>query len=159
MDRSNRCPLAGLATGAREVGKRTQTIHTVVPKRCLADDFQHTGGRRRYGMVDVRQYDSKGPSTRRRRKRGQQNQALGRSRGGFSTKIHSSVDALGNPTRFILTGGEQSDYKQALNLLKDQSADFVLADKGYDADYIIGKVLSQGAEAVIPLKILPQNSS
>jgi len=49
-----------------------------------------------------------------------------------------------------LTGGEQSDHKQALSLLEDQSADFVLADKGYDADYIIEKVLSQGAKAVIP---------
>ena len=34
-------------------------------------------------------------------------QALGRSRGGFSTKIHVSVDGLGNPLRFILTGGQQ----------------------------------------------------
>jgi hypothetical protein len=36
---------------------------------------------------------------------GQESQALGRSRGGFSTKIHASVDALGNPLRFRLTGG------------------------------------------------------
>ena len=33
---------------------------------------------------------------------GQAAQALGRSRGGFSTKIHVSVDGLGNPLRFIL---------------------------------------------------------
>jgi len=59
---------------------------------------------------------------------------------------------LGNPLRFILTGGEQSDYKQALNLLDKQDASFVLADKGYDADYIIEAILSQGAQAVIPPK-------
>lgn len=103
-------------------------------------------------MANDRQYDHQGSPARCRRKRGQQNQALGRSRGGFSTKIHASVDALGNPTRFILTGGEQSDYKQALNLLERQAADFVLADKGYDADYIIEEVLAKGAEAVIPSK-------
>lgn len=101
-------------------------------------------------MADDRQYNCEGASARSRRKRGQQNQALGRSRGGFSTKIHSSADALGNPTRFVLTGGEQSDYKQAVNLLEGQEADFVLADKGYDAGYIIEKVMAQGGEAVIP---------
>lgn len=59
---------------------------------------------------------------------------------------------MGNPLRFILTGGEQSDYKQALNLLDCQEADFVLADKGYDADYIIEEILAKGAQAVVPPK-------
>ena len=36
-------------------------------------------------------------------------QALGRSRGGYSCKIHISVDALGNPLEFILSPGEASD--------------------------------------------------
>ena len=54
--------------------------------------------------------------------------------------------------RFILTGGEQSDYKQALNLLDKQDADFVLADKGYDADHIIEKILAKGTQPVIPSK-------
>lgn len=64
---------------------------------------------------------------------------------------------MGNPIRFVLTGGEQSDYKQALNLLEDQEAKFVLADKGYDADYIIEKVVAQGAEAVIPPRSFRKN--
>ena len=46
-------------------------------------------------------------------------QALGRSRGGFSTKVHVSVDALGNPLRFILTGGQQHDITQADALIAD----------------------------------------
>lgn len=79
-----------------------------------------------------------------------ENQALGRSRGGFSTKIHASTDALGNPTRFILTGGNCADYSQALNLLDGQKADAVLADKGYDADYIVDAVKAMEAEVVIP---------
>ena len=52
--------------------------------------------------------------------------------------------------RFIVTGGEVSDYKQALQLLEGHKADFVLGDKGYDADYIINKVKANGGEAVIP---------
>jgi len=50
----------------------------------------------------------------------------------------------------MLTGGEQSDYKQALNLLDRQDASFVLADKGYDADYILEEILAKGAQPVIP---------
>ena len=45
-------------------------------------------------------------------------QALGRSRGGFSTKVHASVDALGNPLRFILTAEEEHDIKQAEALIE-----------------------------------------
>ena len=57
-------------------------------------------------------------------------QALGRSRGGFSTKIHVSVDALGNPLRFILTGGQQHDITQAEELIAGYAGEHVLADKG-----------------------------
>ena len=43
-------------------------------------------------------------------------QALGRSRGGFSTKIHVSVDALGNPLR-SLTGGQQHDIRRLMPVM------------------------------------------
>ena len=48
---------------------------------------------------------------------GRVEQGLGRSRGGFSSKIHLLVDALGFPLRFILTGGERHDITQAESLL------------------------------------------
>jgi transposase len=35
--------------------------------------------------------------------------AIGRSRGGLSTKLHTLVNALGNPIGFHLTGGEAHD--------------------------------------------------
>ena len=40
-------------------------------------------------------------------------QAIGRSRGGLSTKIHTTVDALGNPTGFHLTPGQAHDLDGA----------------------------------------------
>lgn len=52
--------------------------------------------------------------------------------------------------KFILTGGEKSDCQQALPLLSGESTAAVLADKGYDADYIVEEVLKMDAEAVIP---------
>ena len=45
-------------------------------------------------------------------------QAIGRSRGGPSTKINAVVDALGNPLRFILTGGQVHDSKQLEALIE-----------------------------------------
>jgi transposase len=101
-------------------------------------------------VVDDRQHDSASSSTRCGRKRGQQNQALGRSRGGFSTKIHSVADALGNPVHFVLTGGEAADCRQALSLLEGRRADAVLADKAYDANQLVEFVKELGAEVVIP---------
>jgi transposase len=79
-------------------------------------------------------------------------QSFGRSVGGFSTKIHAVCGSHGNPLKFILSGGEQSDFKQALPLLEGLKGDFVLADRGYDADYVVEAIQKMGAEAVIPPK-------
>ena len=73
-------------------------------------------------------------------KKEQANEAEGKSRGGLSTKIHAAVDALGNPVRFILTQGQSSEYDQADALIEGFQADFVLADKGYDANDFIEKI-------------------
>ena len=72
--------------------------------------------------------------------------------GGFSTKIHILVDALGNPVEFILTGGQQADVTQAEALMQEHQADAVIADKAYDSDAVVDAAKRQGAEAVIPSK-------
>lgn len=83
-------------------------------------------------------------------KGGQAAQALGRSRGGFSTKIHIRVDALGLPLDFILTAGQRHDVTQAPALLENCQADYVIADTSYDSDDLIALILSKGAIPVIP---------
>ena len=50
-------------------------------------------------------------------KGGQEGQALGRSRGGFTTKIHAKSDASGDIIAFDLTGGEASDGRHFETLL------------------------------------------
>ncbi len=87
---------------------------------------------------------------RARKKGGQQSQALGRSRGGFSTKIHVSVDGLGNPLRFTLTAGQKHDITQADELIDGAESEYVIADRGYDSDEFRESIVSGGAEAVIP---------
>ena len=77
---------------------------------------------------------------------------MGRSCGGFSTKIHAVCDALGNPLDFIITGGEVADCTQFEDLTKHLEFKAALADKGYDSNYIIEFIEKQGAEVIIPPK-------
>ncbi len=83
-------------------------------------------------------------------KGGQEHQALGRSRGGFSTKIHVVVDALGYPVDIALTPGQTHDSVPAMSMLEDIRAIYVIADKAYDNDKIINLLESQGIVPVIP---------
>ena len=83
---------------------------------------------------------------------GQDAQALGRSSGGFSTKIHIAVDALGNPLRLLLTAGQRHDSPQAQALIDGFEPLALIADKGYDSDPLIEAVTAQGILAVIPPK-------
>ena len=69
----------------------------------------------------------------------------------MSTKIHATVDALGNPTGFHLTPGQAHDLEGADVLLKDTEAAAVLADKAYDAQSrVIEPLLKAGKTIVIP---------
>ncbi len=68
----------------------------------------------------------------------------------MTTKIHACVDALGNPLRLILTGGEKADISQAEALIKAIPAQAVIADKGYDSDSLVKAVELTGAQVVIP---------
>lgn len=86
------------------------------------------------------------------KKGGQAKQSLGRSRGGFGTKIHVNVDGHGNPVRLILTEGQASDSPQAIPLLDGFEYDEVLADRGYDTDALLEFIAEKDATAVIPPK-------
>jgi transposase len=81
---------------------------------------------------------------------GQAAQAFGRSRGGFSTKIHINVDGLGNPLRFLLTAEQRHDITQADALIADYEFERLIADTSYDADGFQQVLASKSAEAVIP---------
>ena len=86
----------------------------------------------------------------RLKKRGS-NEAIGKSKGGKTTKIHTTVDALGNPLSFALTGGEAHDLVGADILLPGLNADALIADKAYDADSRVIEMLEKrGIEPVIP---------
>ena len=71
----------------------------------------------------------------------------------MSTKIHALVDALGNPVRFFLTGGQAHDLTGADHLLPSMQAETLIADKAFDADArVIAPLAAAGKLAVIPSK-------
>ena len=83
---------------------------------------------------------------------GQDKQALGRSKGGFSTKIHAKVDSFGLPLAFILTPGQDSEIKTAKELLGGELSEYLLADKAYDSNEFREELKNRGIKAVIPAK-------
>jgi len=69
----------------------------------------------------------------------------------LSTKIHATVDALGNPTAFQLTGGQAADLDGADALLPEVAAETLIADKSYDAEArVLAPLRAAGKVAVIP---------
>ena len=71
----------------------------------------------------------------------------------MSTKIHTLVDALGNPIGFFLTGGQAHDLEGADHLLPSMEADMLIADKAFDADArVLAPLAAAGKTAVIPPK-------
>jgi transposase len=96
--------------------------------------------------------DGPGPRLGRRRKRGTREQAFGRSRGGFTCKVHCLGDAAGLPLAFHLTGGEAADCTQfeTVSALAETRPGYLIADKGYDSDTIRDSLRQAGVRPVIP---------
>jgi transposase len=80
-------------------------------------------------------------------------QSMGRLRGGLTSKIHALVDTNGLPVRLAVTPGEAHDNRLAGKLLSRLTAgSMLLADRGYDADWIRELAIKKGAWANIPPK-------
>jgi transposase len=80
-------------------------------------------------------------------------QAIGKSVAGNTTKIHMAVDACGFPIAFQLTGGEVHDAKVAPEFIKNLPiADYTIADRGYDSEEIREQIKQKSSIPVIPRK-------
>lgn len=67
----------------------------------------------------------------------------------MSTKIHATVEAVGNPLRLRLTGGQVADMTAAAALIKGIEAQCVIADKSFGADAFVDLIETQGTQVVI----------
>lgn len=110
--------------------------------------FPGAGLRIRSGRWNDRLRSPKG----KRRKRGTQHQAIGRSKGGLTTKVLALTDALGNLIRFKFLPGQRSEITGVYDLIDGLDFDALLADKAFDADHLRRELDDREAEAVIPAK-------
>ena len=80
-------------------------------------------------------------------------EAIGKSRGGNTTKIHIAVDSYRLPVKFILTGSEIHDSKLASDLIEQlPDSEYIVADKSYHSDPVREQIRNKGSVPVIPRK-------
>src|SRR3954463_12121893 len=92
-----------------------------------------TPTRRRRNSLHRRRHHHPGAPRRLRGKRGVQRNALGRSRGGFSTKVHAIVDTKARPLHVTLTPGQAHEMNAAFELLDYARGGAFLGDTGCDS--------------------------
>src|SRR3546814_7818916 len=84
-------------------------------------------------------------------KKGGLGRLIGRTKGGMNTKLHAVTDANGRPLSFFMTAGQVSDYTGAAALLDDlPKAQWLLGDRGYDADWFRDALEAKGIQLCIP---------
>src|SRR3954449_12055176 len=126
-----------------------QALSRLGEGRCVPTHVRRRVRRARYGIRDDRRHDRAGTSPWAGRKRGTQSQAIGKSRGGLTTKILALTDALGNLVRFILMPGQRYDTICVAPLIKVSEIGGLSADKAFDANWIIAELNERGAKVVI----------
>lgn len=85
--------------------------------------------------------------------RTEDDEGIGKSVAGNTTKIHMAVDSYGLPIEFCITGGEVHDSKAAPTLIEMlPRADYVIADRGYDSETLREQIRDKNAIPVIPRK-------
>lgn len=149
MDRPNEQSLAGLAPGFRQMEHGVQAVSRLGEGRCFQTDFRRRLGRARHGIRHDRRHDRQGSPPWAGRKRGTSGQAIGKSRGGLTTKILVLTDALGNLVRFVLLPGQRFDTVGVAPLIQGVEFGGLIADKAFDANWIIADLDERGAKVVI----------
>ena len=99
--------------------------------------------------ADGRCHHRQSSPSRAGRKRGTQSQAIGRSKGGMTTKILALTDALGNLVRFRLMPGQRFDSIGVAPLIEGVAFGAFIADKAFDSNAIVSDLNERGAKVVI----------
>ena len=100
-------------------------------------------------MRHDRWHHRQGSSPRSGRKGGTQSQAIGKSKGGWTTKILALTDALGNLVRLVLLPGQRYDTVGVAPLIQDIEFGALIADKAFDSNWIIENLNERGAGIII----------
>lgn len=78
--------------------------------------------------------------------------AIGRSKGGLTTKVHMLADSHGNPLAIVITEGQAHDMREAFTLAEKSESDIFLGDKGYDSDALRKMLFDKDCQPSIPTK-------
>ncbi len=173
LDLVQRCFLAGPSGALRSLAKRLPLVPNLDQRRHprlylgAAPSLAECEGTAGFGYLVRRLHDRQGLPSRGGSEKGGCG-ALGRSRGGFSTKLHLVCDGLGNPLAALLTPGQQHESTVCQELLASvrvrSSAGggrprirpkVVVADRGYDAGDFRRCLRRRGIRCVIPEKRIP----
>lgn len=69
----------------------------------------------------------------------------------MNTELHAVTDSIGRTIRFLITAGQVSDYTGARALMGSlPPAEWVLGDRGYDADWFREDLMEKGITSCIP---------
>ncbi|MBN2973486.1 IS5 family transposase [Sphingomonas floccifaciens] len=102
-------------------------------------------------MIDATYLKAHRTASSLRIKKGNLGRLIGRTKGGMNTKLHAVADANGRPLSFFMTAGPVSDYTGAAALLDDMpKAQWLLGDRGYDADWFRDALQAKGIQPCIP---------
>src|SRR5579871_934482 len=144
--------VAGLPTGIRAVHDNLQPLQPLEPTRPLVCDVRGPDRQDRHCRHGGhRQFPYQGAPLGSGRKRGDYEQAIGRSRGGRTTKIHALTDDDGRPRVLLLSPGNINDIAIAPALLAAAGPiKGLIADKAYDANSLRQLLAEQRATVVIP---------
>ncbi len=112
--------------------------------------FLEVQGDRRRRRQHHRRVDRAGPPGRGWWARRSKKNEIGRSRGGFSTKIHAIVDLKGRPLEVLITPGQQHDCTVADKLIDFIAGSACLGDGSYDINALLAELEFRDVEAVIP---------
>src|SRR3954470_289025 len=149
MDRANRQPLARPAGHIRALEHRLQAVSRLGESRHFQATFRCRLGRARHGIRHGGRHHCQGAPPWTRRKRGTASQAIGRSKGGMTTKILALTDALGNLVRFELLPGQRFDTVGVAPLIEGIEFGALIADMAFDSNDIIADLDQRGAKVVI----------
>ena len=144
--------LARLSAGLWPLHDDLQPLQSLEPARHLDRYFLYSHRFNRPDRHDVDRLDThQSPSFGSRRKRGDFEQAIGRSRGGRTTKIHALTEDRGRPVAFLITSGNCQDLPAARDLLLTVPPPRrLLADRAYDARSLRDWLAERRVKAVIP---------
>src|SRR5690242_11793994 len=141
--------MARSAAAVRQMEYGIQALSRLGEGRRLQAHVRRGGRRARHGIRDGRCHNRQGSPPRSGRKRGTQSQAIGRSKGGMTTKILALTDALGNLVRFVLLPGQRYDTVGVPPLIDGIAFGALIGDQAFDSNAIIAEVDARGAKAVI----------